>query len=160
MAVIVTKRYLYILALTILGLSSFYLVTRRLAADERLGHFVGPRSNLGVDQYLSDCGQQALASNPLHCMTEFPKKYLDKSFQWSGHVKSINQGYDLLFFKIDHFLTLDIKNEEFIVFLRPAKLPLVAELHPGDLVNFNATLASYGSAHGMYLHELAVVDGK
>jgi hypothetical protein len=156
MAVIVTKRYVYVLLITVVGLLLVYRVHLRLEESQRV-YFVGPPSTLTLDDYKADCGQLALSENPLHCITEFPKKYQDQSFRWSGRIKSINEGYDLYFLKVDHFLDLTAKSENFIVFLPPDKLPLVGNLKPGMDVHFNATLASYGVAHGMYLHDVEVV---
>ena len=156
MAVIVTRRYMYILLVTLLGLFMVYRVTSRLEEYQRI-YYVGSPSNLSLDEYISDCGQKALSENPLHCLAQFPVKYRDRSFRWSGRIKSINEGYDVLIFKVDHFIDMTAKNEEFIVFLPPDKLALVADLKPGANVNFNATLASYGMAHGMYLHDIEAI---
>merc|ERR1719433_2317567 len=112
----------------------------------------GAPSDLSWDDFLYDCGPRTALQHRSATARAFESKYRKRTLTWQGEVRNIREGFDVFFFHTKSIV---------MVRMYPSRYPRrefpdvgllfsenlnaeVAELNPGDWVEFEATMMVHG----------------
>eukprot|EP00933_Yihiella_yeosuensis_P065734 TRINITY_DN69700_c0_g1_i1.p1 TRINITY_DN69700_c0_g1~~TRINITY_DN69700_c0_g1_i1.p1 ORF type:complete len:402 (-),score=70.70 TRINITY_DN69700_c0_g1_i1:55-1260(-) len=112
----------------------------------------GPSSSATWDDFLFDCGPKSQLRARTSVATVFEEKYRRKTFKWQGEVRVIREGFEIFMLKTKSVIMVRMYPSRFphrdlpdIALLFGDSLNKeVADLNPGDWVEFEATLSVHG----------------
>lgn len=153
-AIVLARKYVMIF-LGLMGvIGTMYILRSTVHLQASEGIPKGQASTLTWDDFMYDCGPRTSMAMRHRTSTvrTFEERYRRRTFQWQGEVRQIREGFDVLFLRTKSVV---------MVRMDPARYPRrdipdiallfgeerneeVAELNPGDWVEFEATMVSHG----------------
>merc|ERR1719316_212965 len=114
----------------------------------------GPDSPLTWKDFLHDCGPRAQGQlgRKQSTVEIFHKKYHKKTFRWQGELINIREGMEIFIWRTRSILSLRMVPSRFRLRDGPDIVLLFGEEHnhevanmsPGDWIEFEATMAAHG----------------
>jgi len=112
----------------------------------------GPASRLTWEDFLFDCGPKSSLRSRGNTATAFEDKYRRRTFTWEGEVRVIREGFEVVFLKTKSVIMVRMYPSRFprrdlpdvALLFSDAQNKEIAELMPGDWVQFEATMTLHG----------------
>jgi hypothetical protein len=112
----------------------------------------GPASKLTWEEFVVDCGPKPRLRHRSSSLHAFEKKYRQRTMTWEGEVKQIREGFDVFFFHTKSVLMVQMyppryphhDHPDIAILFGESQNELVADLAPGDWIEFEATMAAKG----------------
>mmetsp|Transcript_30355 Transcript_30355/g.66451 ORF Transcript_30355/g.66451 Transcript_30355/m.66451 type:complete len:501 (-) Transcript_30355:121-1623(-) len=149
-AVVLARKYVMIACGLFVVIFTVFILRSTMPLDTPREVHKGPTSMLSWEEFLSDCGpRSSLRNGPRSCPFE---KYRHRTFNWQGEVRSIREGMDIFLLKTKSLVMVRMFPPRFqrrdgpdLALLFSDDLNwAVAEVNPGDWVEFEATMQAHG----------------
>lgn len=154
-AVVLSKRYLAIFGLTSLLLASLTSIKWYIREYGLPDVAEGEHIPETWQEYIQLCATRTSLGNPLRATKIFDEKFFGKTVSWSGQLNSVREGFfkkNFIFVNMDPHLQQRINDPDLgLIFNARDFNAKVAEIDPGDLIAFNATLLELGSRNAPHL---------
>lgn len=151
-AVVLARKYVMILLGFLLLIGGLYVFRAAVPAGNH-DMVRGPDAPLSWDEFLRDCGPKShLGAGQKSNNRLFEEKYHKKTFRWRGKVRQIREGVDIFFWHTKCIMLVKMEPSRFPTRDYPDVALLfgeernkdVANLAPGDLIEFEGTMAAHG----------------
>jgi len=151
-AVVLARKYVMIFVGLIAVISSVYCLRSTSALNMPEGVPRGPDSKLTWEDFLYDCGPRTSLRHRSSTVRTFEEKFRRKTFVWQGEVRQIREGFDVLFLKTKSVVMVRMHPPRYprrdipdvALLFGEERNKEVAELNPGDWVEFEATMTAHG----------------
>eukprot|EP00927_Polykrikos_kofoidii_P001026 TRINITY_DN10372_c0_g1_i2.p1 TRINITY_DN10372_c0_g1~~TRINITY_DN10372_c0_g1_i2.p1 ORF type:complete len:421 (+),score=67.85 TRINITY_DN10372_c0_g1_i2:157-1419(+) len=149
-AIVLARKYVMIALIFVSMIIGCYVLrsTVHLSGHEME---MGPQSMLSWDDFLFDCGPRTSLGHRAATSRSFDM-YRKRTFKWQGEVNHIREGFDVFFLHTKSVVMMRMYPARYprrdlpdVALLFGEDLnPEVAELNPGDWVEFEATMTAHG----------------
>eukprot|EP00928_Gymnodinium_smaydae_P017966 TRINITY_DN16849_c0_g1_i1.p1 TRINITY_DN16849_c0_g1~~TRINITY_DN16849_c0_g1_i1.p1 ORF type:complete len:398 (+),score=82.71 TRINITY_DN16849_c0_g1_i1:183-1376(+) len=151
-AIVLARKYVIIAGMLVALIGGAYVLRSVVPMNTMQEVEKGVASQLTWEDFLFDCGPRTALQHRASTSRAFDEKYRRKTFTWQGEVRTIREGFDIWFLHTKSIV---------LVRMYPSRYPRrdhpdvgllfgenlnaeVAELNPGDWVQFEATMAAHG----------------
>lgn len=152
-AVVLARKYVAIM-LGLVGLIVTAYFLRSTIQMNTVHEHKGTPSMLTWEDFVFDCGPRTSLSHRPSTALLFEERYRKKTFKWQGEVRIIREGFDVLFLRTKNVLMVQMYPPRFkgrhgdhpdvAVLFGVERNKEVANLSPGDWVEFEATMSAHG----------------
>jgi len=154
-AVVLSRKYVAIL-LGVIGLIvSFYFLRSTIQMNTAHEEHKGEPSMLTWEDFIFDCGPKSQQlSHHVSSAKAFEERYRKRSFKWQGEVKIIREGFNIMMMKTKSVMMVQMypsrykirygEHPDIALLFGDEHFHEVAELMPGDWIQFEATMSAHG----------------
>jgi hypothetical protein len=150
-AVVLARKYVIILVGLIGVIVTVYILRSTVHLNTPEVH-KGVASSLTWEDFLYDCGPRTSLRHRTSTTRSFEDKYRKRTFKWQGEVRNIREGFDVLFLHTKSVVMVRMYPPRFprrdlpdvALLFGEERNAEVAELNPGDWIEFEATMTAHG----------------
>lgn len=153
-AVVLARKYVAILLGLVGIIATVYCLRSTVQMHMAHEEHKGAPSMLTWEDFLFDCGPRTSLSHRPSTARAFEERFRRRTFKWQGEVRIIREGFDVFFVRTKSVALVQMyppryphrrgEHPDIALLFGEEQNREVAELSPGDWVEFEATMTAHG----------------